>query len=276
MEKEEFTASEVVAGFPLVSIKRALSHVGLMDDRDDIKIVAEALRCPRGQAEGVLDTLERRGFVTKAGKKNKWDMTPLGNRLRFHWKPPRRIEPVIERDEDSAAINEGFESVWCSILRADSNDSITFEEGQFEVGVFVDYESDRVIELSVVQPDFYDDPESSSTIETSVYLDVAEAKKLAHGLQAAIERAEAEIARRAAAKPRKQRKAKGRAEPNMPGEIGDTLSTVERGLKGESTLASDARASSKAKAAGEKKEEARKKRERNALASTLAELSRGR
>jgi hypothetical protein len=287
---QEFNAAEVIAGFPLLSIRRALLHVGMMPDRDDIKLVAESLGCRPNQAESVLQAMERRGLVTKAQKKRQWEVTDLGRDLRWHWKPPRRMQPVIDRDDDSDAVNEGFEIVWCSLLRTQRDDSAMFEEAQFEVGVFVEYDTDRVVELSVVQPDDYDHPDSSSTIETSVYLSVTDAKKFAQGLQTAIEHAEAEITRRATAKPRRRRRTREPVESeDVPSSIGDTqgaessrdvglVRADDRGVKtkASSTSAARAAATARAAAAADKREQARKKREKNALASTLAELNRGR
>src|SRR4051794_12840176 len=107
MEKADFDPAETIAGFPLLSIKHALCWVGIMDDRDDVALVAEALACPRSQAERVLAALERRGLVAPTTVKNQWKTTPLGWQLATRWKPPPRIEPAIalEDDDDSTAIN---------------------------------------------------------------------------------------------------------------------------------------------------------------------------
>jgi DNA-binding IclR family transcriptional regulator len=110
MSETEFNANEVVAGFPLLSIRHALQWVGVMPDRDDIKTVAEALKCSASQAERILETLEERGFVTKAPKKRQWDQTAEGYQLSRKWQPPRRLHPVIDRDDENNATNTGFES----------------------------------------------------------------------------------------------------------------------------------------------------------------------
>src|SRR4051794_19677440 len=107
MEKADFDSGETIAGFPLLRIKHALGWVGIMDDRDDVARVSEALACPRSQAERVLAALERRGLVTPTTVKNQWNTTRLGWELAHRWKPPPRLEPAIalEDDDDSNAIN---------------------------------------------------------------------------------------------------------------------------------------------------------------------------
>jgi hypothetical protein len=207
MPAKEFDATEVVAGFPLPSIRHALQWVGVMDDRDDIKTVAEALKCPNSQAERVLENLEERGFVAKGTRKRQWEQTPLGWRLSHEWQPPRRIHPVIVRDDDDDddddVINRGFDTVPCFILRSNGDDD-TFEEADLDVGVWVQYESDKVVELNISQPYDYEH-RNSSRIEWSVYLGVADAKQFAKALLEAIEHGEKEIARRVAYKPRKRK-----------------------------------------------------------------------
>jgi hypothetical protein len=260
VEKSDFDASEIIAGFPLPSIKRAIAWVGIMDDRDDIKNVADALGCQRPQAERVLEALERRGLVVKSAKKRQWDTTALGWQLRFQWQPPRRIEPVIDRDEETDAINEGFGTVPCSILRSKADDDVAFEEADLDVGVFIEYESPRVIEISISQPDYYDYREESSTIETSVYIGVEEAKRFAEALQSAIARAEAEMVRRATVKPKRRK-----PPPPAKSETPKLPDGEKAGLAAE---AKRSKAALKAEAANEAKE----RREKSALEATLKEL----
>lgn len=215
MQKAEFDPTETIGGFPLLKIQGALFWVGIKDDRDDVARVAEALECPRSQAERVLAACERRGLVTPTPRKNQWKTTELGRTLTFHWKRPPRLEPIIRREGDDRAgkrpINEVFDSVPCSLLHPDENEDDTFEEANLTAGVFVEYASPRVIEVSVEIPRDYDDRDSGGTIETSVYLGVDEAKRFARALATAIARGEAELARRASArrspaKPHKQKK----------------------------------------------------------------------
>lgn len=210
MARQTFDATELIAGFPLARIKQALFWIGLERDRDDIEIIADGLRCGRPQAERVLEVLERRGFVTRASKKNRWEQTPLGRELSFCWHPPRRLEPVIQREEETNACNEIFDAVACSIFRG-SDDGDAFEEADLEVGVFVEYESERVIEILVSKPDDYEHRDGSSTVETSIYIGLAEAKRFIRAFETAIERGEAEIARRAAIPVRERTGGRGRS-----------------------------------------------------------------
>jgi hypothetical protein len=244
---------------------RALGWFGILDDRDDVALVAEALSCPRPQAERVLTAAERRGLVTPTAAKNQWKTTPLGWQVAVHWKPPSRIEPAIALDdhEDSKAINEIFDDVPCSILRA-PDDGDAFEEAQLGVGVFVEYESPRVIEISVSIPDD-DHPESSANIESSVYIGVDDAKRFSKALETAIKRAESEVARRAKLKTRKKRA--GRAASASEEKQGGAEGTVvlKRGAGAAPSPAAIARAAAKAEAgadAAKRKEEraAEKKR----------------
>lgn len=76
-----------------------------------------------------------------------------------------------------------------------------FEEADLDVGVWTEFESDKLVEFSLSQPDDYDHRDSSQ-IDRSVYISVSDAKQLAKSLQEAIEYAEKELARRATAKPR--------------------------------------------------------------------------
>jgi hypothetical protein len=120
---DEFDANERVAGFPLARIKKALSWVGVMEDRDDVERVAEALGCSLGQAARVLGKLERRGFVAKTAKRNQWEKTDRGRQLAHDWHPPRRFRPVIERDDQNSPTNQGLEDVPCLILRSAEDES---------------------------------------------------------------------------------------------------------------------------------------------------------
>jgi hypothetical protein len=179
------------------------------------------------------------------------------------WQPPRRTQPVIERDEDPGddVCSQMFDEVPCAVYRSGSTDGgDTFEEADLCVGVFIEYESPRVIEISTSQPDDYDHRQESATIESSVYISVDEAKRFAVALQQAIERAEAEIARRAlvdATRKRRRTKARPYADP-----------AAKQAKKDAAAKLAAARAQEKAKAA----REARLSRERAELEKTLLEL----
>lgn len=283
MEKADFDPAETIAGFPLLSIKRALGWVGLMDDRDDIALVADALSCPRKQAERVLAAAEQRGLVTPTQVKNQWKTTPLGGQLARRWKPPPRIEPAIalEGEGDSKAINEMFDDVPCSILRTTPEDDDAFEEGLLEVGVFVDYASPRVIEITVAVPDDYDDPHASTTVESSVYIGVDEAKRFAKALQTAIGRAESELVRRSKLKPTKKGgTSEGRASPPDQERQNGGAVLLKRGVQAAKSPIVVARAAAKAEAARdavkrkeERAAESKRKAEQRALEATLKELN---
>jgi hypothetical protein len=273
MEKPVFDGSETIGGFPLLKIKHALSFVGILDDRDDIATVADALACPRPQAERVLGALERRGFVARTGLNNKWDKTALGKQLTYQWQPPPRLEPAINRDDDDDddhAINEMFDDVPCSLLRTDDDNADAFEDADLEVGLWIQYTSPRVIEITVAIPDDYENRDSSRTLESSVYLGVAEAKRFAAALQTAIERGEAEIARRAIAdaKPRK----KGTAPEQEPAASSPT--PVRRAVTAETAPKPGAAARAAATAAkAERAAEKRRRVEQRALEATMKELA---
>jgi hypothetical protein len=271
MGKSEFDPAEMIGGFSLVAIKRVLGHVGLLDDRDDIENVASSLGCPRSQAERVLAALERRGMVTKTAKSNQWDSTDLGRRLAWHWKAPPKLEPVIALEPESDAINEMFESVPCSILRY-VNDEDAFEEADLQVGVFVEYASPRVIEISVLIPDDYDcRDDGGGTYDSSVYVSVEDAKRFAAALQTAIERAETEIARRATAKPRVKEK-KLDAPPIAETSSSEPKKGVDASASA-SELSAESGVASKAKRTKtEQHDDKRRRRDEKALAATLKEL----
>jgi hypothetical protein len=154
----------------------------------------------------VLEELERRGLVTRTAKRKQWKTTEQGHRLAFYWHPPRRFTPIIERQSRGREINEGFAEVPCGIRRASSDEGEMFEEAELNVGVFVDYEGERLVEIAVLQPDEYQGDSAGSGLEDlAVYLSPEDAKKFAEGLQKAVERAEAEVARRRAQKARKKK-----------------------------------------------------------------------
>jgi hypothetical protein len=81
-----------------------------------------------------------------------------------------------------------------------------FEDAFLDVGVNVQYENERLVEINVVLPHDYEEPESNATIESTVYIGVAEARVILTGLQTAITRAEKELARRAAKSERNEKK----------------------------------------------------------------------
>ena len=105
---DDFPTDERIAGFYLVGIKKALGWFGIMDDRDYVANVSEALGCGPRQPLRVLEELERRGFVTKMPKRTQWKTTDKGHRLAHHCKPPRRFRPAVERDDEDGPTNHGF------------------------------------------------------------------------------------------------------------------------------------------------------------------------
>ena len=201
----DFDPNQVIAGFPLVKIRGALSLLGLMDDRDDVAEVAKSLLCHAPQAIRVLEELERQGFVARTAKARQWQKTERGRELAYHWHPPRKMDPVIERETERGVYTEVFDSVPCSILRSVSEGDM-FEEADLQVGTSVEYESERLIEISISQPDDYDNRESSSLVDRSVYIGITDAKKFADALQKSTAKAERELVRRAAKKKAKDAK----------------------------------------------------------------------
>jgi len=200
-----------LAGFSMVSIKRALLQVGIMDDRNDIQSVARTLECPRGQATRVLEELERSGLVTKTSKKKQWETTPKGHKLAFYWHPPRKFTPAIDRESDRGDINEGFAAVPCGIWRSSDDQEEMFEEAELNVSANSDYEGERLDEISVLQPDEYQGENAGSSTEAlAVYLSPGDAREFANGVLKAVERAEAEVARRRAQKARKGKRAEAK------------------------------------------------------------------
>ena len=194
---EEFDPNERIAGFSLLSIKHALTMVGIMEDRDDIAHVARSLGCPEQQAVRVLEELERRGLVTKGPKRKQWDTTKKGHRLVWYWHPPPVLRPAIEYEASRGSINEEFQAVPCSIWRYTEDEEEMFEDGELDVGIHVDYDTDRLIEINVSQIDQYQgESHGASTCELSVYISPTDAKNFVAGLQEAIERAEKEAALR--------------------------------------------------------------------------------
>ncbi len=213
---EQFDATETIAGFSLVSIKRALSHVGLMDDRDDIKSVSDSLHCPEQQALRVLEELEKRGYVEKSAKRKQWNTTRRGWSLVIEWHPPRRFQPALEREDKDRVTLECFDLVPCFLLRPTPDGEQVFEEAMLDVGINPTYDNERLIELNVMQPDDYDDPYGGALIETSAYVDIAGAKQLIADLQLAVAGATKELARRTAACERKAKRQKKRPAGKSP------------------------------------------------------------
>lgn len=213
-QSDDFDMAETVAGYPLVKIKHALSTVGLLDDRNDVAIVADSLGCSRPKAARVLGSLQLRGFVTPGEKKNQWRLTALGRRLAYQWRPPPKLEPATAlADVDGATISEVLGAVRCSVLRAQGDDD-AFEEAEIHVGICVAFASPRVLEVSVEIPDDLENPDSGSTSETIAYLGLTEAKRLTRMLQRAIRRGEAEIARRRQLKPQRPSRKTARPTPS--------------------------------------------------------------
>jgi hypothetical protein len=210
MKGEEFNANDRIGGFALTSIKRALTWVGISEERDDIDTVAEGLGCGRRQAVHVLEELEKHGFVTRTTKRDKWQCTSKGHQLVFQWQPPRRFLPAMTR-EDERVCGELFGGVACSILRVSGDGADLFEEARLEVGASVEYETDRLVEVLVQQPDDYDHPDDSSQEALAVYLSVDAARTLADGLAKAVIRVEKELTRRAAKAARQAERAAARA-----------------------------------------------------------------
>lgn len=255
----------------------------MRDKGDHLTNVAKALSCPRSQAERVLAAAERRGLVTPTGVKNRWKTTNLGQELAMRWKPPPRLEPAIALDaeDDPKAINEVFGEVPCSLLRATPDDDDAFEESTLEAGVFVEYASPRVIEISVSIPDDYDYPDESASIESTVFLSVDDAKRFMKVLQTSIERAEKEIARRKRMSQLKPRRTGGKEDQEKGAKGTGTLRRVPLApSKDPVALArAAARAEAKVEAARRREERAVEKKqaaERRALESTLAELGASR
>ena len=208
---EEFDANERIAGFSMLSIKRAMQLIGIMEDRDDIDHVAQSLGCPPQQALRVLEELEHRGLVTKAQKKRQWDTTQKGHRLAMYWHPPRVLRPAIEYESGPGSINEQFKAVPCSIWRYTPDEDEMFEEGEIDVGVHVDYDHDRLIEINISQIDEYQGESNGAAVcERSVYLSPADAKSFLAGLQEAIDRAEKEAVLRVTEKARRAKREEGK------------------------------------------------------------------
>lgn len=196
---DEFDPDDRIAGFSLLSIKRALTMVGIMEDRDDIAHVARSLGCPQPQAIRVLEELERRGLVKRGSKKRQWDTTQKGHQLVWYWHPPRVLRPAIEYEAGPGSINRQCQAVPCSIWRYTKDEEEMFEDGELDVGIHVDYDTDRLIEINVSQIDEYQgESNGAATCELSVYISPTDARSFLAGLREAIERAEDEAAKRAA------------------------------------------------------------------------------
>ncbi len=246
---EEFDANDRVVGFSLLRIKRAMQWIGITEDRDDVDYVAEALGCPEPQALRVLEELEHRGLVTKAQRKRQWNTTQKGHRLALYWHPPRVLRPAIEYEAGPGSINEQFKAIPCSIWRHTPDQDEMFEEGELDVGIHVDYDTDRLIEINISQIDEYQgESNGSSVCERSVYISAADAKSLVAGLQKAIERAEAEAVVRANRKVReaKRREAK---EARRAKREDERLARLGDGEGVEPTAASEAGAPSRSSGA---------------------------
>lgn len=198
---DEFDANERIAGFSLVRIKSALTHLGIRSDRDDARSIADVLECGRPQATVVLEELERRGLVARKGKG--WEKTPLGYGLANEWHPPRTVTPAVKRKPEPDVDGEIFETTRCAIERS-ADEGETFEEAELDVGMSVHYEGERLVWIEVLRPDEYQGESADSAVgEISVYLTPTEAKAFAKGLQKAIVRAEAEVTQRKTEKGRK-------------------------------------------------------------------------
>jgi hypothetical protein len=155
----------------------------------------------------VLEELEHRGLVTKTQKKRQWDTTPKGHRLALHWHPPRVLRPAIEYEAGPGSIDEQFKAVPCSIWRYTPDDDEMLEEGEIDVGIHVDYDHDRLIEINISQIDEYQgESNGASVCERSVYISAADARTLAEGLREAIDRAEKEAALRVKEKARRAKR----------------------------------------------------------------------
>jgi hypothetical protein len=261
---DEFDPNDRIAGFSLLSIKRALTMVGIMEDRDDIAHVARELSCPPAQALRVLEELERRGLVTKGKKKRQWNTTQKGHQLVWYWHPPRILRPAIEYDAEPGSINRQCAAVACSILRYTQDEEEMFEEGELDVGIHVDYDTDRLIEINISQLDEYQGESNGAAVcELSVYISPAEAKAFVAGLHEAIERAEREAAQRATKRAREgkreeRRSARGLAKkratqkPGEPAKRNETptgtndMSVAGTSAQAERSRGTTARASRKA------------------------------
>ncbi len=88
----------------------------------------------------------------------------------------------------------------CDILRADDHEREYFEEARIEPALCLDYDTPRVIDLSVIKPSDYDDEESGGDVETIACITIAEARQLIVGMERAIAQAERE---QAAKKPKR-------------------------------------------------------------------------
>lgn len=272
MAAGEIDPNERIGGFALPKVQRALGLVGLLDDRDDIKTVADTLQCPRGQAHGVLEALERKGFVKPTAKKNQWEKTREGTIFAWQWKAPRQLTPAIEREHPTGQGNQGFESVCCSIWRSDPDDTVMFEEGVADATCWVDYEGDRLVELSVTQPSDPESPFEGGTIECSIYLSPAEARKLISGMQEAIAAAEKEIALRAKADARRaERAAKAKPKPVKASKGTTKRRPTESGSQKVDTETPPTKAPKLLSKPVDKEAEARRAKQA-ALRATLAEL----
>lgn len=194
MEQQEFDANEVIGGFPLPQIRRAVSQVGLhiFNERDDVTAVAAELGCPRHQARRVLVALEKHGFVVSTTTPERWEKTTKDYRLAWEWRPPRKFTPIIDRGSEPRC-GQGFESIPCGIVRTLGDEETVLEEAALDVVIHRQYDGDRMIELSVMQPDDLEDLSGSAFEAIVTYITPRDAKRLMKTLQDAIFAAELEL-----------------------------------------------------------------------------------
>jgi predicted transcriptional regulator len=210
MEEKDFDANERIAGFSLLSVKKAIQLLAMSEDGDDVKHVSTALKCGRDQAQRVLEKLEERGLVEKTSKRSRWKTTALGVKLAFHWHPPRTFRPAIRYGNEAFVVSEHFASTECSIWRCSPDEEAMFEEAELHVAMNPEYEGERLIEVEVVQPDEYQG-EIGGGGESALALHISPtaARTMATGLLNAAERAEHEVERRAKVTARREKRKAG-------------------------------------------------------------------
>jgi hypothetical protein len=120
-----------------------------------------------------------------------------GAQTRLLLAPPAEVYPGDRARADRGDLNEGFANVPCAIWRSDDDGGEMFEEAELNVSINSDYEGDRLVEISVLQPDDYQGESGGSSTEAiAVYLSAGNARAFANGLLKAVERAEAEGVRK--------------------------------------------------------------------------------
>jgi hypothetical protein len=218
MEQKDFDANERIAGFSLLSVKRAIQFLGMNEDQSDAKHVSTVLGCGLAQARQVLERLEQRGLIEKTSKRNRWKTTPLGNELSFSWQPPRTFRPAIRHGTEAFVVSEHCADVPCWIWRCSPDEEAMFEEAELHVAMNPEYEGERLIEVEVVQPDEYQG-ESGGGGESAlaVHVSPGDARALAAGLLKAAERAEHELVQRAKKRATRQGRKKPRRAGGAPG-----------------------------------------------------------